>query len=121
MTLGQAIALLETVDAGTHRLAAYVVLSLLAGVRTEEVRAITWDEVDLTAGTVAVYRSVRVKGDTKTRKSRRVLKLPTRAVQALRAHHTRQAAERLAAGELWHEHGLVFCRDDGTPLYTVLT
>jgi site-specific recombinase XerD len=66
---------------------------------------------------VAVYRSVRVKGDTKTRKSRRVLKLPTRAVvQALRAHRTRQAAERLAAGERWQEHDLVFCREDGTPL-----
>ena len=85
MTLGQAVGLLETVESGSHRLAAYVVLSLLAGVRTEEARAITWDEVDLKAGTVAVYRSVRVKGDTKTRKSRRVLKLPTRAVQALRS------------------------------------
>lgn len=65
---------------------------------------------------MAVYRSVRVKGDTKTRESRRVLKLPTRAVQALRGHRTRQAAERLAAGEMWQEHGLVFCREDGTPL-----
>jgi integrase len=45
MTLGQAVALLETVESGTHRLAAYVALSLLAGVRTEEARAITWDEV----------------------------------------------------------------------------
>jgi hypothetical protein len=34
MTLGQAVALLETVESGTYRLAAYVVLSLLAGVRT---------------------------------------------------------------------------------------
>jgi hypothetical protein len=65
---------------------------------------------------VAVYRSVRVKGDTKTRKSRRVLKLPSKAVQALRQHHARQAAERLAAGEWWQQHGLVFCREDGTPL-----
>jgi len=105
--------LLETVESGTHRRAAYVVLSLLSGVRTEEARAITWDEVDLT-GTVAVYRSVRVKGDNT--KSRRVLKLPTRAVPALRAHRTRQAAERLAAGERWQEHGLMFCREDGTPL-----
>jgi integrase len=104
MTLGQAVALLETVGSGTHRLAAYVVLSLLVGVRTEEARAITWDEVDLKAGTVAVHRSARVKGDTKTRKSRHVLKLPTKAVQALRAYHTRQAAERLAAGETWQEH-----------------
>jgi integrase len=60
--------------------------------------------------------TVRIKGDTKTRKSRRVLELPTKAVQALRAHHARQAAERLAAGEAWQDHDLVFCREDGTPL-----
>ena len=47
MTLGQTVALLETVESGTYRLAAYVVLSLLVGVRTEEARAITWDEVDV--------------------------------------------------------------------------
>jgi integrase len=63
---------------------------------------------------VAVFRSVRVKGDNT--KSPRVPKLPTRAVPALRAHRTRQAAERLAAGERWQEHGLMFCREDGTPL-----
>ena len=116
MTLNQAVMLLEAVESGTHRLAAYVVLSLLSGVRTEEARALQWSEVDLNAGTVAVYRSVRARGDTKTRKSRRVLELPTRAVQALRTHHARQAAERLAAGECWQEHDLVFCREDGTPL-----
>ena len=40
-------------------------------VSLQEARAITWDEIDPKAGTVAVYRSVRVKGDTKRRKSRR--------------------------------------------------
>ena len=48
--------------------------------------------------------------------SRRVLKLPTKAVQALCQHHTRQAAKRLAAGEMWQEHDLVFRREEGTPL-----
>jgi site-specific recombinase XerD len=42
--------------------------------------------------------------------------MPGQAVQALRAHHTRQVAERLAVGEAWQEHDLVFCREDGTPL-----
>ncbi|HEY2307394.1 MAG TPA: site-specific integrase [Streptosporangiaceae bacterium] len=92
------------------------VVSLLAGIRTEEARALIWSEVDLDAGTVAVYRSVRVKGDTKTRKSRRVLKLPERAVESLKEHRTRQAAERLRAGGAWQDHGLVFCREDGTSL-----
>jgi hypothetical protein len=34
LTLNQAVMLLETVESGTYRLAAYVVLSLLSGVRT---------------------------------------------------------------------------------------
>jgi integrase len=117
MTLDQAVSVLDQAGPGSqHRLAAYVVVSLLAGIRTEEARALTWAEVDLDAGTVAVYRSVRAKGDTKTRKSRRVLKLPERATEALKEHRTRQAAERLRAGSAWQDHGLVFCREDGTPL-----
>lgn len=117
MTLDQAVQVLDQVGPGSeHRLAAYVVVSLLAGVRTEEARALTWAEVDLDEGTVAVYRSVRAKGDTKTRKSRRLLKLPRRAVEALREHRKRQAAERLQAGKKWQDRDLVFCREDGTPL-----
>jgi integrase len=59
---------------------------------------------------------VRAKGDTKTRLSRRVLKLPNKAVVALREQRKRQNADRLRAGELWQDHGLVFCREDGTEL-----
>jgi integrase len=117
MSLDQAIKLLdEAGPASNHRLAAYVVVSLLAGVRTEEARGLTWADIDLDAGTVAVYRSVRAKGDTKTRKSRRVLKAPKDVVEALREHRKRQAAERLCAGDAWQDHDLVFCREDGTPL-----
>jgi integrase len=117
MTLDQATRLLEALESETDLwLAAYVVLSLLTGIRTEEARALTWAEVDLQAGTVAVYRSVRTTGDTKTRKSRRVLKLPTKALHALRTHHTHQAAQRRETAETWHDHDLVFCREDGTPL-----
>lgn len=117
MTLVQAMQLLQTLEeAESFRLSAYVVLSLLTGVRTEEARALRWSEVDLDAGTVAVYRSVRAKGDTKTRRSRRVLQLPKAVVVALRAHRIRQTAERLRAGDAWQDHGLVFCREDGTAL-----
>ena len=40
---------------------------------------------------IAVWRSVRMHGDTKTEKSRRTLALPQNAVTALREHHKRQA------------------------------
>jgi integrase len=81
LTLDQATAVLEAARASS--LHAYVVLSLLAGLRTEELRSLLWTDVDLDEGTVAVYRSVRASGDTKTPKSRRVLKLPVKAVDAL--------------------------------------
>jgi integrase len=37
-------------------------------------------------------------------------------VQALRAHRARQLEERLAAGPLWTDHGLVFTNRVGRPL-----
>jgi len=72
---------------------AYIMLSLLAGIRAEEARALHWAHVDLDgdpAATppvpphIAVRRSVRGYGDTKTERSRRTLALPAAAVQALR-------------------------------------
>jgi len=72
--------------------------------------------VDLEVGTVAVYRAVRADADMKTPESRRVLSLPRLAVQALWEHLDRQAEDRLLAGALWQDHGLVFASSTGMPL-----
>jgi integrase len=114
LTADQASALLKATKGA--RLGAYVVLCLLTGIRTEEARALRWDHVDLDGGTMAVWRSVRRGGDTKTAKSRRTLGMPNGAVTALREHRKRQAEDRLAAGEAWQDHGLVFTTQAGTPL-----
>lgn len=65
---------------------AYIVTALLTGARTEELRALTWEHLDLDVDPlgVQVWRSVRPGGDTKTEKSRRTLELPDRCVDALR-------------------------------------
>lgn len=114
LTLDQATALLSA--STTSRLHAFIVLCLLTGVRSEEARALTWDQLDLDRGIVAVWRSVRAHGDVKTEKSRRTLKLPQLVVDALLAHRARQTRERQEAGPLWHENGLVFATSVGTPL-----
>ena len=114
LTLEQAQELLRA--AAGSRLYAYVVLSVTTGLRTEELRALRWNEVDLDAGTVAVYRAVRATADTKTPKSRRVLSLPRLAVRALGEYRARQAEDRLLAGALWQDHGLVFSSAIGMPL-----
>jgi integrase len=108
-----------------YGLYAYVVLSLLVGVRTEEARALRWDHVDLEGNPdadppvpphVDVWRSLRAHGDTKTKKSRRSLGLPRMAVEVLREHLQRQADARLRAGVLWQDNGLVFTAALGTQL-----
>jgi integrase len=116
LTAEQAAALLEA--ATSARLGAYVVLCLMTGIRTEEARALQWENVDLDARSIAVRRSVRLGGDTKTEKSRRTLGLPEAAVKALREHRKRQAEDRLLAGELWQDCGLVFTTRLGTMMDT---
>jgi site-specific recombinase XerD len=65
---------------------------------------------------IYVWRSVREHGDTKTEKSRRTLELPKEAADALRSHHSRQARQRLKAGQKWQDDKLVFCTKTGAPL-----
>lgn len=136
-TVEQAKAVLAAAE-GT-RMHAYVTLSLMVGIRTEEARALRWDHVvvwvDHSAGwrpvtevgfdgaragddrfAIYVWRSERHGGDTKTGRSRRTIALPQRCVDALREHRKRQAQERLRAGEIWQDHGLVFASRVGTPL-----
>jgi integrase len=124
LTLDQARALIDAAadrrgggaDVGPYRLHAYVVLLLMTGIRPEEARALRWDHVDLDAGTVAIWRSDRAGGDTKTARSRRTLKLPEIALSALRERRAAQATDRLRAGELWQDSGLVFTTTVGTML-----
>jgi integrase len=129
LTLEQAVALM--VAAKGTSLEAYIVVSLLSGVRTEEARALRWDHVvawvdeqwvpvseagfDHSQVAVFVWRAERAGGDTKTARSRRTLALPRKCVEALREHQVRQAKDRMSAGPYWKDHGLVFASAVGTP------
>jgi len=102
----------------------YIVMSLLTGAGTEELRALRWEHVHLEGASrggvlvppyVEVWRSVRAGGDTKTRKSRRTLALPTLAVATLREHRSRQAQTRLRAAS-WADEGIVFATAAGTAM-----
>lgn len=123
LTLAQAKAIL-TATAG-DRMHAYIVVSLLTGARTEEVRALQWDHVDLDGDPDAdppmpphmfVWRSDREGGDVKTKKSRRTLALPQQVATVLRDYKVRQDRWRKRAGSKWVENDLVFTTTLGTEL-----
>ncbi|MFF5262008.1 tyrosine-type recombinase/integrase [Actinomadura viridis] len=134
LTLDQAVSVLGAAEKATPWLCAYVVLSLLTGARTEELRKLTWAHVvaydkdrqewiPVTAAgweheefAVYVWRSVRATGDTKTKKSRRSLKLPQRCTRTLAALWERQQITREQAGTAWQDNGLVFATRTGGQL-----
>jgi integrase len=125
LTLDQAEEVLAA-DDGTP-MHAYVVVSLLTGARTEEMRGLRWDHVVAfdeqrqawtpvpDAGwahekfAIYVWHSVRAGGDTKTKKSRRSLALPKRSAEALRRQWDACPAEARGSG-------LVFCAATGEEL-----
>lgn len=107
LTLAQAEAVLRAAEDSPMR--GYIVTGLLTGARTEELRPLMWSHVDLIGQggnppvppNIKVWRSVRAGGETKTRKSRRSLALPQRAVTALRAQRKAVDALRESAGSSW--------------------
>ena len=120
LTVEQARLLLEA--ARGHPLEAAFVLGLTCGLRPGELLGLGWEDVDLDQGVLRVSQAVsRVGGSvqlgpTKTASSRRQLRLPASAGDALRQHRARQRAQQDVMGEHWHDLRLVFPTSRGTLL-----
>ena len=122
LTLAQAEAVLKAADCAQLRIRAYIIVSLLTGARTEEMRALRWHDVNLVGKPdvdppvpphVELVRSVRAGGDTKTRTSRRAVELAQRAAGVLRSlWEVRTCGHAQMSGCSC----LVFVTRNGTPL-----
>ena len=98
-------------------------MKLALGLRQGEALGLTWDTVDLDAGSLTVRQPLQRQAgqglvfvQPKSRAGRRTLALPGPLRDALRAHRTAQLAERIAAGSQWQDNDLVFCQVDGKPI-----
>jgi integrase len=110
------------VHAATDRLGPAYHLVAFTGLRRGELCGLRWQDVDLDSGTLAVTqqhvevgRQIHV-GAPKTRAGVRVVALDVASVDVLRKHKAAQNAERLSWGSGYQDHGLVFAREDGSPL-----
>lgn len=121
LTAEQTSRLLDAAEQASDPLLGLWTLAAYTGARKGELLGLTWDDVDLEAGTIHIRRSLRrVRNgvpeyeDPKTARSRRVLDLAPDAISALKAHRDRQAFA------LGHQGGedAVFTSRTGTPLDT---
>jgi integrase len=112
-----------------RRLGVMLALMVAIGLRPGEATGLVWEDFDASAGTLTVSGSMKrtpsaggrgydlVRGSVKKSSAgERTIQLPPALVTMLGAHRRRQAAERLAAGPLWVDQGLIFASEAGTPL-----
>jgi integrase len=110
-----------------HRLYAAFLTLFMMGLRRGELLGLRWQDIDWQAEVLHIRQTLgRVKNyetgrthlvfqEPKTELSRRTLPLPEACVIALRQHRARQAEEKLALGQAYKDHTLVFCQADGRP------
>lgn len=104
------------------RLEALWRLLALTGMRRGEALGLRWKDLDVKRGTVDIAQQVTDYAgqvtitEPKTAVARRQVILDGNTVTALRAHRKRQLEERVAWGDGYEDHDLIFCRENGTPL-----
>lgn len=128
-TFQQAIAILEAVEG--HRWAALYRLAINLGMREGELFGLTWEAIDLEAGTIRVFQQLRrvrtsidgprvfVLQTVKKKASVRTLRIDDDMRAVLRAHRANQAEERLLRGPAWRDPfgSLVFTTETGGPIF----
>ena len=118
LTTEQAQRLVEI--AWDTRMGPLLTVALSTGMRSGELFALTWADVDLAAGKLSVTKSVHwqrdgnhVAGPPKTRSGRRMVWIDGPAVRALTAQRQRVARMELQA-DRWADLDLVFPAIDGS-------
>ena len=95
-------------------------LALTTGMRPSEYLALKWSDVDWQRGVVSVCRTIQIVGadwrfdDTKRKRSRRVVKLPSFVLEAVANMQNGQVPAK--EGEPQAEHDLIFRSEAGAPL-----
>ena len=99
------------------------VLAISTGMRSGEILALQWKDIDFRSARLGVQRSLtRLKGgvwrftNPKTPRAKRQISLPPSVIDLLTKHRKMQAEIRLAAGSKYENHDLVFASDTGQPL-----
>lgn len=106
------------------RFEALYVVAVTTGMRRGELLGLRWPDITLDGtATLRVARQLQRMRDGSGLKfvppksgKGRTIRLPLRTVETLKAHRARQAEEKLKAGSLYQDGGLVFATEVGTPL-----
>lgn len=118
---GQLQDVLRAAESSRHY--ALVFMAAATGMRRGELLGLRWNDVDLDHGTASISQTIIwlpkqgfIAGPPKTHRSSRAVAISPATVAVLREHRVGQLEERVKAGPLWEDHGLVFSTPIGTPI-----
>lgn len=95
------------------------------GMRKGEAAALQWTDIDLKSRTIAISKTLdfnainedELFGDTKTYRSKRVIKITQSLANQLRFHMNYQNQNKTALNSIYkHDLNLVLCRNDGNSM-----
>jgi len=92
----------------------------MTGCRRGEALGLRWRDLDLDGGRATVVQTVvgnRAVSEAKTERGRRTIALDEATVAELDHHRQAQDVERAILGASYEDNDLVFCREDGSPIW----
>ena len=97
-------------------------LAAMTGMRRGEILGLRWKDVDIETARISVRQALVsvgyevLKSSPKNHQAR-VIDLDPGTVEQLKAHQSRQTAEREEWADDYEDSDLVFCREDGSPIH----
>ena len=122
-TIEQVKILYENLKREPMKYQAYLLLSIYSGYRRSEMLGLEWKDIDFEHDLIHVRRTSQYTSEkgiytdtTKTRKSKRVSKMPASIMNLLRQFKADQNEEARRLGTKWEDYDRLFTKWNGAPM-----
>ena len=122
-TIEQVKILYENLKSEPMKYQAYLLLSIYSGYRRSEMLGLEWKDIDFEHDLIHVRRTSQYTAEkgiytdtTKTRKSKRVSKMPASIMNLLRQFKADQNEEARRLGTKWEDYDRLFTKWNGAPM-----
>lgn len=122
-TIKQVKILYENLKSEPMKYQAYLLLSIYSGYRRSEMLGLEWKDIDFEHDLIHVRRTSQYTSEkgiytdtTKTRKSKRVSKMPASIMNLLRQFKADQNEEARRLGTKWEDYDRLFTKWNGAPM-----
>ena len=122
-TIDQVKTLFEGLHSEPTKFQVYLQLAVYSGFRRSEMLGLEWKDIDFENELIHIRRTSQYTSalgiytdTTKTKKSKRVSKMPTEIMDLLRRFKEEQQAEAARLGSKWEDHDRLFTKWNGAPM-----